>query len=93
MNKDFEENDDLIFPLVEKFEEMLEQRASYFFDVDEFEDIINFYLELQDYKKAGLAIQMAMKQHPASATFQLKNAQLLASTSKEQSAQIGRAHV
>ena len=47
MDEDFdpynEGNDDL--ELSNRFEQMLEMNEHYFFDVEEFEDLIDFYLE------------------------------------------------
>lgn len=81
MNEDFDEDD---FPeadeLVARFELMIQHGDVYFFDVEEFELIINFYLESDNYERTNLAIKHAVNQHPACVTFQLKKAQLFAST-------------
>mgnify|MGYP001809613968 CR=1 FL=1 len=87
MIEDFDDNlDESVVPLIERFEEMLAKKAEYFFDVDEFEDIINFYLDGGDLKIAEIAINHAINQHPGSPVFMLKNAQLLASGDKTEKA-------
>lgn len=64
--------------LVGKFDEMIRQDKMYFFDVEEFEEIIDFYLERNIPKKARTAIDYAMRQHPSSSTFMLRKAQYYA---------------
>lgn len=61
--------------LVGRFDEMISQNKMYFFDVEEFEEIIDFYLERNIPKKARTAIDYAMRQHPSSSTFLLRKAQ------------------
>jgi tetratricopeptide (TPR) repeat protein len=68
--------------LVGKFADMIKQEKMYFFDVDEFEDIIDFYLERNNAKKASVAIDHALRQYPASVTFLLRKAQYLTSVNK-----------
>lgn len=82
MNEDFD--DDIQDPaeLVIRFEDMIEQGKVFFFDVEEFESIINFYLETDNHSYSNLAINHAVEQHPDCVTFQLKKAQLFASTDK-----------
>jgi len=64
--------------LVGKFDEMIRHDKMYFFDVEEFEEIIDFYLDRNIPKKARTAIDYAMRQHPASSTFLLRKAQYFA---------------
>jgi len=64
--------------LVSKFDDMIRQNKMYFFDVEEFEEIIDFYLERNIPKKARTAIDYAMRQHPSSTTFLLRKAQYFA---------------
>lgn len=64
--------------LVGRFDEMIRQNKMYFFDVEEFEEIIDFYLERNNPKKARAAIDYAMRQHPSSSTFLLRKAQYYA---------------
>jgi tetratricopeptide (TPR) repeat protein len=64
--------------LVGKFDEMIRQNKMYFFDVEEFEEIIDFYLDRNISKKARAAIDYAMRQHPSSNAFRLRKAQYFA---------------
>lgn len=69
--------DDFEDELVHRYEEMLKKEKQFFFDVHEFEDIIDHYLENEQFKKASRAISVAKRQHPASSVFALKDAQVL----------------
>jgi len=79
MDEDFdpynEGNDDL--ELSNRFEQMLEMNEHYFFDVEEFEDLIDFYLEKNEMEKANKAIEFALYQHPNSSALKIKQAQYL----------------
>ncbi|MCD4745049.1 MAG: hypothetical protein K8R58_01995 [Bacteroidales bacterium] len=63
--------------LVKRFEEMLKKNEQYFFDVDEFEIIIDYYFEKENLKRTDEAIQYAIAQYPNNTTFLLKKAQFL----------------
>lgn len=77
----FEQNDNETI-LVERFEKMLSSGDLLFFDVDEFEDLIDYYSIRNKVDNAFLAISMAKSQHPSSNTFMLKEAELLAFSNK-----------
>lgn len=62
---------------VDRFEKMQRERARSYFDVHEFEDIIDYYLNTSRLKKASDAIKLGLSQHPGSSTIQHKEAQLL----------------
>ncbi|MFZ1333295.1 MAG: hypothetical protein WAR83_13960, partial [Flavobacteriales bacterium] len=49
---------------VERYEAMLSRNDHYFFDVEEFELIIEHYLELSDLEKAQAVLEDAQRQHP-----------------------------
>lgn len=68
--------------LVKRFEEMLESNASYFFDVDQFEVIVDFYSERNHVKKALHVLQYAQQLFPDSIQLLLREAQLFASSGK-----------
>jgi len=61
---------------VKRFEQMLNGKSVYFFDVDEFEQIIDHYLIHMNYQYAVRALRIAMKQHPESLRLHLRRAQL-----------------
>ena len=87
MTEDFDPFSHDVNDLVGKFDEMIRQDKMYFFDVEEFEEIIDFYLDQNITKKARKAIDYAMRQHPSSTVFMLRKAQYYADV------KIGRAHV
>lgn len=62
---------------VQKFERMRKYNESYFFDVIEFETIIDFYIESNNALKAYEAANLATKQHPNSVSIQLRKAKVL----------------
>ena len=49
-----------------KFESMLKTKNIYFFDLDEFEDIIIQYLDMGKHGLAKQAIKLGLEQHPTS---------------------------
>lgn len=62
---------------IQKFETMRKNNENYFFDVIEFETIIDYYLESNNSSKAFEAATMASKQHPNSVSIQLRKARVL----------------
>lgn len=68
---------------VEKFEQLFRQKISIYFDVDDFEEIIEHYLFAGSYKEALKVANHACVLHPTSIPLMLKKAQLLASLNKE----------
>lgn len=68
--------------LIKKFESMKEDGRVRFLDVDEFEELITTYLDSGDLDKAGMAIDAALKQHPAASSLQLLQADLLVRKNK-----------
>lgn len=50
--------------LVDRFEEMVKQHQSYYFDVDELNVILEHYLQQNNIKKANIAADFAVKYHP-----------------------------
>ncbi|KQC34048.1 tetratricopeptide repeat protein [Nonlabens sp. YIK11] len=62
---------------IEKFELMLKTNEVGFFDSDEFEEIIEHYLENGKMALARKAIHLAMNQHPSSVNLKLFHAEML----------------
>ncbi len=60
--------------LVNRFENVLNNIRGYYFDIVEFEEIIDHYLSLGNVDLASRAVEYALKQHPSSTVVQLKNA-------------------
>jgi tetratricopeptide (TPR) repeat protein len=74
MEPSFEYEETDLKALVRRFERMLRMNDSLFFDVEEFEEIIDYYLEGLNTSKAKKAIDIAIAQHPGSSMFLLKQA-------------------
>ncbi len=63
--------------LAKKFEEMLENNDELYFDTEELEDIIVYYLELGDYNYADIAVNYGLKLHPNSIDIKIKKLEVL----------------
>lgn len=66
-----------ITQVIQKFERMKKNNENYFFDVIEFETIIDFYLESNNQARAFEAAAIATIQHPNSVSIQLRKARVL----------------
>ena len=66
--------------LIEKFEKMLKLRQAYFFDIEEFESLVDFYLEKSNSRKAKLAVNHGLSIFTNSSSLLLKKAQILAAS-------------
>ena len=62
---------------VAKFESMLKTDDIYFFDAEDFEDIIHYYLNNGKISLAKKAIKISLKQHPHSVELKLLNIEVL----------------
>ena len=75
MKEDFNWNEgDEPMELIGKFEKMLEEGGHIFFDVEDLETIIDFYLDTQNTDMASKALQIANEQHPFSSSFRIREA-------------------
>lgn len=63
--------------LIERFEEMLKLRNSYFFDVEEIEILVDHYIERGIHHKARKAVQHGLTLFPQSSALLLKQAHTL----------------
>lgn len=63
--------------IVERYESMRKNNENGFFDVVEFETIIDYYLEHNDVSFAFEAVEAAYRQHPNSVSLQLRRAKVL----------------
>lgn len=70
--KSFEEN-------LKRFEEMLAGSATCFFDADEIEEIIDYYLQWYNYEFAKKAIDFGLERFPFSTIIKIRYAQYLSS--------------
>ncbi len=62
---------------IRKFERMKKNNENYFFDVIEFENIIDYYIESNNSVRAYEAALLASEQHPNSVSIQLRKARVL----------------
>lgn len=69
-----EEDDDITNEAVSRFEEMLESQRTQYFDAEEFELIIDYYIQHDDLKRSREAVNMAIAQHPDDINLKVKNA-------------------
>jgi tetratricopeptide (TPR) repeat protein len=58
--------------LVKKFEDMVENNEEVYFDTEELEEIIIYYLEMGDISFAEMATNFALKLHPNSIEIKIK---------------------
>ncbi len=66
-----------IHEIVSRYERMRRNNENYFFDVAEFESIIDYYLDLNDVSYAFEAAESASKQHPEASSIQIRKAKVL----------------
>ena len=74
MKDEFEDFED---HSISKFESMLKTNSFLFFDSNEFEEIIVYYLEIGNVSLAKKAISLAIKQYPDSITLSLLHIEIL----------------
>ncbi len=65
-----------LYTSIERFERMLKTDNVYFFDSQEFENIIKYYLDHAQINLAKKALVLAMSQHPDTSSIQLLQAEL-----------------
>ncbi len=70
-------DDEETLELLRRYKEMIDNKHHDFFDLYEFENLINYYTEQYNFKDALKVIAVAIKQHPTSTTLKLRHAQLL----------------
>jgi tetratricopeptide (TPR) repeat protein len=87
MEEPFESQfDPELIALVRHYEEMLHQKEHHFFDVFEYEDIIDYYIYINDLPAALKCLNKALRQHDQHPLILLKKAQYLIHTRKEHEA-------
>lgn len=68
--------------VINRFRDMQKMNRVGFFDVYEFENIIDYYIEQRDFKNAKDAAKIGINQHPNSSLLKLKFAQILVENGK-----------
>ncbi len=84
--KDYFQEDGELQEILGRFENMLNRFESSFFDVYEFERIIDHYLDTNHFSKAIDAVRLGKKQHPSSTALRIKEAQVYAEKGESQRA-------
>jgi tetratricopeptide (TPR) repeat protein len=74
--------EDEILDALKRYREMLTHHSNIFFDLYEYECIIDYYIEQLNFKDAIKAVGHAIKQHPYAASLKIRYAQLLIETGK-----------
>ncbi|MFO7723297.1 MAG: tetratricopeptide repeat protein [Bacteroidales bacterium] len=80
------EDDHELKELIARFEASLSNGSVLFFDVDEFEDIIDYYMDFGLTQKARMALHHAFRIYPGSSRLNIKRAQILAYQNKRERA-------
>ncbi|RLD78487.1 MAG: hypothetical protein DRJ10_10255, partial [Bacteroidetes bacterium] len=75
MDENLDQFDEEVKASLSRYKDMLKNKSSYYFDVFEFEHIIDFYLNKNDVSNANNAIKYALNQHPNATSLLLKQAQ------------------
>lgn len=76
------ERNDQIHDCVGRYEAMRDQNTTLFFDVEEFEIIIEHYLEQSDTRRAREVLELAQRQHPGSLDLMFSEAHVLMNSGK-----------
>jgi tetratricopeptide (TPR) repeat protein len=72
--------------IINRYKDMLRKNRSCFFDIYEFENIIDYYILNNDYKSALKSARTGLNQHPYSTSLKLKYAQVLIEDRKSKTA-------
>jgi len=63
--------------IIREFRELINSNRVRYFDVEQFEQIVDYYLNSSEYNYAQLAINMAVEQHPNSSSILIRKAEVL----------------
>lgn len=79
MNEEFEDyfGDKDIFQIINRYKEMMESNTPCFFDVCDYEDIIDFYIDQENLTRAIEAAKVGIKNFPFATSLKLKYAKIL----------------
>ena len=61
---------------LERFNEMKASKKDYFFDVSDFENLFDHFLDLGEIQKASEVLDLSVKQHPFATSMAVRKAQL-----------------
>jgi len=85
-NEELMSNSEQFKEMVVRFENTIKKNEQCFFDVSDFDDLIDYYFDRNNFSGASRVVEMATIQHPQSTVLMLRKAQLLASTNRPQKA-------
>ncbi len=74
--RDYLENEEIV-DAINRFKKMIKEKRFEYFDVFEFEGIIEYFLDEGKIKKATIAAENGLAIHPASVALKIKKAQIL----------------
>ena len=74
--------------LIERFEQMLDNRENFYFDTEEFYEIIAYYLDVGDLPYAKKALDYALDMYPTSSEIQIKKLEYLLSMERLKAASV-----
>jgi tetratricopeptide (TPR) repeat protein len=63
--------------IISKYEDMLKSGGQYYFDVEDFEHILDYYIDINHLGKALRAVRYAFSLHPQAVSLAIKKAQIL----------------
>ena len=69
--------DDETLSSVQRYEEMVKSHTHCFFDVHEFEDIIDYYMDSENFTEAATAANYASRIYPLASSIQLRMAEIM----------------
>jgi tetratricopeptide (TPR) repeat protein len=75
-------DEDETLDVLKRYQEMLIHRRSSFFDLNEYECLIDYFVEQFNFRDAISAVNLAIQQHPYASSMKLKYVQLLIETGK-----------
>ncbi len=76
------QEEDEALEAVKRYREMVAQNNRVFFDLCEYESIIDYFIDQFNFKEALSAVKYALDQHPYASSVKLKHVQLLIETGK-----------
>ncbi len=74
---DESDNDEFSIDKVVRFEHMIENDSFLFLDVEDFETIIDYYLEVEFFNRARKAVNVGLIQHPKNLSLSMILAEML----------------
>jgi len=77
MNEDFENIEEGAEYLVNRFNKMLKNNGQYYFDVFEFESIIDYFISKREYRKAQTVVEYAITLHSNAFSIMSRHSQIL----------------